>query len=441
MGGIISNFLGSLSPLTPPGRPEGPAAPAMPGALAQMANAESTLGLPGDTGFDPAPSAATLDLSELGSLKPSTGPGASFSLSDLGDLGLADEARTPATARAGAEAVWSDNKEWPSEYRRIEKDFRDVNAPVTAEQAQAANAQIAANRDLETAARADLTPDQQKAYDRVAALTAGDPPARLALQVLLMEGTLTKGKPSKDGKDLLGELDRLAQQPVHAAIDRKALVSDLVQELAAPSSISQQNRATCIYTSLQIQLASQQPAEYARLVGGLASPKGQVKLANGDTMSRYRNAEKADDTNRSISTRLWTTGLMGYAAAPSVRNRKDVVIDADAGVVSYYKVLEGLGGKAQPFEGLNPMNLRDKIDQVVDQFKQLTDQGKPVRVSLDWGEGGQEHALHEVMLTGISGDRAFYNNPWGTQESMALGEFKERLVGVPHQVEFGQPPR
>lgn len=422
MGGIISNFLGSLAPLTAPRRPEGPVAPVAP--VAPVPEAEPKITLPSDA----------LTLSTAATL--------GASVSDLvAKAKAAQEARTPATARAEAEAVWTDTKEWPSEYRRIEQDFRDVNAPVTAELAQAAGAQIAANRELETAARADLTPEQQQAYDRVASLTAGDLPARLALQLMLVEGKLTQGTPSKDGKDLLGELDRIAQQPAHPAIDRKALVSDLVQELAAPSSISQQNRATCIYTSLQIQLASQQPAEYARLVGGLASPKGQVTLANGDTMSRYRNAEKADDTNRSISTRLWTTGLMGYAAAPSVRNRKDVVIDADAGLVSYDRVVTGLGGKAKPFEGIHPGNLHDKIDQAIGHFKELTDQGKPVRVSLDWGEGGQEHALHEVMLTGLSGDRAYYTNPWGTQESMALSEFKERLTGIPHQVEFGQASR
>lgn len=422
MGGIFTSLMGS-SPLSAPRRPEAPVAPVPP--------------------VDPvAPAPEPKPEFKLASdaLSLSAAASAGTSLSDLvAKAKAAQEARTPATARAEAEAAWSDHKEWPSEYRRIEQDFRDVNAPVTDEQAQAADTQIVANGELETAARASLSPDQQQAYDRIASLTVGDLPARLALQLMLVEGKLTQGAPSKDGKDVLGELDRIAQEATHPAIDKKALVSDLVQELAAPSSISQQNRATCIYTSLQIQLVSQQPAEYARLVGGLASPDGQVQLANGDTLRRYHNAEQADDTNRSASTRLWTTGLMGYAAAPSVRGRTDIVIDADAGLVSYDRVVAGLGGQVKTFEGITPFNLRDNIDKVVDQFKALTEQGSPVRVSLNWGEGGREHDLHEVMLTGISGDRAYYNNPWGTQESMALGEFKERLIGIPHRVEFGQP--
>lgn len=412
MAGILPTAQPSVGPLAPP-RPVAPsperAVPAGPGFQLQA-----------------------------DSLAVTGAPAAGASLSDLvARAKAAQEARTPEKARAEAETVWSDHKEWPSAYRRVEKDFRDVNAPVDATQAQAAHAQLAANQELEAAALQTLDATKRAAYERVRALTSADAPARLALQVLLMEGKLTGGKPSTEGKSLLQELDRMATQPLHPAIDRKALVSDLVQEIAAPSSINQQSRASCIYTSLQIQMVMQQPAEYARLVGGLATPKGQVTLANGSPMTRYRKAESEDGTHRSLATRLWTTGLMAYGASPRVLKDHKFAIDADASAVSYDRVLAGLGLETQRMEGLDPIRMRSRMGEVLDQLKAWTDRGTPVRVSLDWGEGGQEHALHAVTLTGIKDDRAYYMNPWGTEESMRLEELAGRLFGMPHVVEFG----
>lgn len=435
MAGGITNNPGRLAPLSGPPRPENAAQEAI--AQEPIANGERTLGMAGDTGFDPAPSAASVDLTELGDLaKAPTAPGSSFSLSDLGDLGLGEAPRTPEKARAEAEAVWSDHQDWKSDYRQIEKDFRDVNAPVDTAQAKAANDQIAANQELETQALGNLDPAQKAAYNRVRQLTEKDPPARLAMQVLLLEGKLTGGKKSSDGKDLLGELDRMATKPLNKSIDRSALVSDLLQEVAAPSSINQRNRPSCIFTSLQIQMVLQRPAEYARLVGGLASPDGKVKLANGETLSRYRNAEKADDTNRSISTRLWTTGLMAHGAPAHLRNNPKITIDAAADFSRSDNVIPGLGGKADFFMGLNPMAMADRKDEMISRFKALTDQGTPVQIGLAWGEGGQEHALHQVMVTGIKDDRAYYTNPWGTEESMPVEELKQRMSGLPKVVTF-----
>lgn len=361
---------------------------------------------------------------------------------------VADGVRRMADARKEAEDLWFKPVANPDRgFRTIESDARDVNEPFSSKTAPAAAAQVEKNKDLENGCLSTLTADQRAQYERVAAQTKDDPHARLALQLLLLEGKLPGTKPDKEGQNLLGTLDKLSTQPMHADIDRAALVSDLVQEIALPSAINQHDKATCTVTTMQILMAQEHPAEYARIVGGLASPTGKVKLANGDEIARETGTHTDDGTARSISSRLWQPSLMEYGnGSLDYDNANGKHSDGHSGLYRHEvdRVADGLSGR-----DVNTLYVRESGNLVTDgwhslfgddnaipraeivkRIKQSTAAGNPVPVAMAWGdrdENGRTHGGHEILVTRIEGERVYYKNPWGTEESMTLKEFQDRL--------------
>ena len=87
-----------------------------------------------------------------------------------------------------------------------------------------------------------LNAKQRAEYEAVKKVCekANDPVAQLSLQKLLMEGSLPGEKDLKGGGNVLDNLSKLATSTTLAkGIDRSQLLTDVVQELATPSAISQ----------------------------------------------------------------------------------------------------------------------------------------------------------------------------------------------------------
>ncbi len=83
---------------------------------------------------------------------------------------------------------------------------------------------------------------------------------------------------------LLGRLlDELALAPA-------VLVGELVQQLATPASIAGRGRLARAATSVVIQLALEAPADYVRLVSGLASPAEEVLTRGNQWLCRAPGA-------------------------------------------------------------------------------------------------------------------------------------------------------
>ncbi len=339
--------------------------------------------------------------------------------------------------RKEAEGLWReiqrDGAPPTNSVRKIERNLRDVNNRDGV--ARKAAGQVMANLDLEKAKVAKLAPDQQLRYQGLVDATRHDPDARLALQVLLNDGKLTAGPRSKTGKDLLGELTAVAGNPVAAGLDATEVLSNVLQDVATPGAISQQNRATCSVATLQILTACHDPAEYVRLVGGLASPKGAVDLRDGSTLRRLRGTEYDDGTNRSDSSRLWQPALMDFAkgGTGSYSNYQDVFADTgDRGLGS-----QDISTAIDALAGTHAERLETHAVSPAEKEKQFTkilvnaNSGKPVPVAIVWGTidplSGRTDGLHEVLVTGADKDRVFYTNPWGMEESMTRSEFKSRL--------------
>ena len=281
---------------------------------------------------------------------------------------------------------------------------------------EAAAKAVAANGEAEAAALAKLTPDQQAAYERVACQVSADPMAHQALQTLLTEGKLTGGTPSAEGRDLLGELDRMAEAPKAAGVDGDKLLQGFVREAAHPTSVNQKNRGTCVAATMHVKGLMEQPAEMARLVTGVASPEGTVKTAGGATLTRAEGTAAPDDTGRSESARLLHPALMNLGGQ-GYSNQTDKFANGGYGVPT-------AGATAIASQVFNrPVVSTEGRAQL--SFKALAasaNAGNSVPVATWIGNSG-----HEELVTGVSAAGVHVvNTQNGTEETMPQATFLAR---------------
>lgn len=355
--------------------------------------------------------------------------------------------RTPADVRAAADALFFDPIVDQGRTIHLDRDARDVASPGDAARGGPARAQILANEGMEATLLRTLGPDRQVQYQRVAAMIASDPLSRLALQVLLVEAKL-KGKKAHGGQDLLETLDRLACSPVAPGLDRPTLVRDLIREIATPTAISQQFHGTCSVTSLQIKMATENPAEYARIVGGLASPEGRVRLASGATLSRLAGTEHggsitqvhADGTRataldpRTPSSRLWQAALtqFSYGFSATYDNATDRVVRGQAtpGSESLSRAMGALSGQAPEVAHdwkLDHGVVADGREDLIARIQAEASPDHPVPVAMLYGEAPAFG--HEVLVDQFKDGQVRFTNPWGMEEHVSVAEFKRRIVG------------
>jgi hypothetical protein len=313
--------------------------------------------------------------------------------------------------------------------RKIERDPGDVNAtgPFAS---LGATIYLATHAKNARAALAKLSPDDRARYERVFKAT-GSAVGQAALQNWLIAGKLP-GTAARGGDrgTLLSQLDRMASQPLAGGIARRDLLSDTILEIADPAAINQHKKGTCVATVAAILLAKQDPAEYARLVGGLASPEGTVRTAMGDVIAREADW-KASDGGRSTPQRLLEPAFMELGNGNlDYRNGDDKSFSEDEGS-------EGTGGLSSSDSArlltsvmgtaYKSVWVDDKqpgsLDAVFDKLKARLTSGERVPCSLLWIKGS-----HKILAERISGDRVYYTNPWGKEESLSIAEFKARLT-------------
>lgn len=294
---------------------------------------------------------------------------------------------------------------------------------------EAAEAQLEANAKLEEEHLAKLSPEDRERYEAVkeACLTEGDPVAALSMQKLLFEGKLPGEEALVGGGTLLEQLATAADPntPMVEGLDRGAFLCDLVQELATPSAINQGSVGTCAPTTIAIDLAMQNPAEYARIALGLASPSGEVELAGGQTLTREEGTILDDGKGRSNVQRL-----MGSAFMELGNGDRDYINSTEDGDGAWSKDLdvlyEAVWGRPMSDKRLTTDEQRADAMDIIDT--QL-ESGRNVPVALSWGEG-----YHKVLVTGtevIDGQEyVTYTNPWGREERMPREEFESRLADI-----------
>lgn len=300
-----------------------------------------------------------------------------------------------------------------------------------------------------------LSDAQRKQFDRVWAET--QPSAHKALVKLLEDGRLLSSKDLRTGDRLLTHLDRLATQPLASGLSRAELLSGLVVQAQDPGTISQGGRGTCTVTTAEYMIARKSPAEYARVVTDLSSPKGLVTLASGAKAERVASSLAADDSGRTAASRLFEAAMMEYGnGLLSYSNDSD-----QHGVAGASFLPGGLtpGGTTRVLEAVLDEDYDSQStllgrERLLSSLKDALAEGQMVPVGMNWrGSTEKKRSGHEVLVLKIENDRVYYRNPWGKTyspghetdgktspkrriedqsgvESMTLAEFRWRLDSI-----------
>lgn len=320
------------------------------------------------------------------------------------------------------ETLWGEYRpNWGAHGDRYENPD-DVN--VQREASSVIEARIARRAADEGKALGKLSSDDQARYRKLQAMIGRDPLATEALQTMLLDGRLPGGKDLLGRGTLLTNLAALCDQALPAGMEREALVSDLIQEMENPVAISQGNKNTCVATSATIDLALRSPAEFVRLVSGLASVDGKVKTAGGAVI------EREPQWKETLGDRTWSTHLLSaslielgnhFLEYDPVRDHNQAFgKDLYAGLfhLGGNRVLENLHGRDYDAEVVTRWNL----DGIMRRMAQATAQGKRVPVGLAWGDSG-----HQVVVEAVKDGVVQYLNPHGNREKLPEADFRARL--------------
>ncbi len=304
---------------------------------------------------------------------------------------------------------------------------------------KAAQAQVKQHEALEQRQLARLSPQERARYATVRQElgATNNPVATLALQKLLVSGRLEKGADFLDQGSVLQHLSDIARgHDLDRRVDRRTLLTDLVQELATPSAINQGSRGTCAPTALSIGLNIERPAEYARIMKAAASTSGAVKLVDGSTLYREKDTAFTDDrSGRALTQRLLapifmeaSNGTDDYrdSASKDKRNAGATARELDA-------LYDAVYGHDMAFDTRNKSTWMDRIRSELAQ-------GQNVLAGIKYGSGG-----HQLLVTGLETIKGTeyvkYINPWGQHERMAAAEFHSRMNGLNYDTRPAQALR
>ncbi len=263
------------------------------------------------------------------------------------------------------------------------------------------------------------------------------------------------GPNALSGRDLRGgtmltHLATLATAPLGRGINRDELLRSTMSEVRTPSTIEQQRQGTCAGTSVTLRLVGKSPAEYVRLIAGVASEAGSTPLANGTTLRRIDESITDMKTGRSISERLLQDAFMDVAngslrytiatnnglTSPetsrlesavfnqphrSVTNVGRNVVPRDANVVE------------QAWSGLRNawdfVTFQHNSNRPMELLRERS--GTPTTIAMRWGTAADSN--HAVLFTRIENGRVYFQNPHGN----ARRTVGESLTSPPRRVEQG----
>lgn len=269
--------------------------------------------------------------------------------------------------------------------------------------------------------------------------------ARLDEKGLKVMGALVESVPEaltetdSTGGTLLSNLAALASQPLNASLTghttTEALLSSVLADVMNPNRIEQGTATTCTVASMQFELVADEPAEYARLMAGLAGPKGSVAMQGGGVLRiGPGDADERARQGRSVSQTLFQSAAMEYAN----------------GRFSNYDPVLGLSvntktGEQRP--GLRPDNqqaLLEKLFGVNYSINRLFTEkeaagalkklegwdargarNRPIVVDIDQGKFN-----HAVTLESVTKEKVLFRDPYGVLRSMAADAFPKVAVAI-----------
>ncbi len=293
-----------------------------------------------------------------------------------------------------------------------------------------AQAQVKSHEALEQQQLAWLSPQERARYETVRRdlVAANNPVATLALQKLLVSGRLEKGSDFLNEGSVLQHLSDIAQgHDIDARVDRRTLLTELVQELATPSAINQGSRGTCAPTALTIGVNIERPAEYARLIKAAASTSGDVTLANGTVLPREKDTAFEDDrSGRALTQRLLAPIFM--EASNGSRDYQDSASKDKRNAGASASGVDALYDAVYNHDMGYDSNNKDRA-KLMARIRSELAEGQSVLAGITYRDGG-----HKLLVTGIEKSQGQeyvkYINPWGQEERMAVAEFQSRVNNV-----------
>ncbi|MDC0748216.1 hypothetical protein [Polyangium mundeleinium] len=303
-----------------------------------------------------------------------------------------------------------------------------------------------------------------------------------ALHVLSGDGRLARVDAL--GHPLVESLVAIATRPLWsffaAQEGRNRALGELVQNLANPGRINQGLKGTCAATCVEIYLAMQDPAEYARLVAGLISASGRATLRSGEELVCDEDIllPSAGERGRNPISRIFQGACMEFAYPDlDYDNIMDSHFKGDACVGSglemgaFERLLVAVTGKpwktlstqhammakALAKLGISTEGVADLARDGLSIVEQSTRKGEPVFATIvipavtgfqgDTGGEPLRHAEHKILVLSVDGEEGVvhYDDPIDPHErwfeganvriedeygrcSMPIADF-ERLLG------------
>jgi hypothetical protein len=326
---------------------------------------------------------------------------------------------------------------------KVIADPPDVNKPDAALDAAARRALTAPTLQAATRqALGKLSAAERKQYDALTATLKDQPRALAALQGLARSGKLGSVDLA-GGQSLLTHLHALGTQVLDPRVQKAgqgALLAQTLLELAEPGAIAQKGVNTCGATVVQHMVARDHPAEYVRLIAGLASPAGAVKMQDGAVLRRDAAWDAEVDVSkrfggvRSIPSRLLQPAFMHHACTFEYQNRRDgsiipLVDMAVMGIVPWgmTRLIKSL--TARDFD----WDVATRTSTFERRMREATPE-RPVPIALNYAERRGEIGPHWVQVVGFDAatNRVIALNPWGRKETIPLDVATGHLLAVVH---------
>lgn len=250
---------------------------------------------------------------------------------------------------------------------------------------------------------------------------------RLAEDLANLEfGSAAAGRPERvEGRTVRDHVLRLAIQPLPPGLDRRALVAGLLGELVNPGTVRQKAWQTCAAATVQLWLALREPADYARLVAGLASVGGRVPLAGGPFLERHGESVRPDASGRTPSSRLLQAAFMDFANGDDRYSNLADRSEREEGPAysglypdQFDLLIEAVSGRAWDTLEVGAGNSADAVALIA----RATSRGEHVPVTLR-----KEKMMHRLLVEHSDPYRMHCVDPVGERSRVALDDFRARL--------------
>lgn len=256
--------------------------------------------------------------------------------------------------------------------------------------------------------------------------TGGDAAAN-GLSRLIKDGRLESVLHATDstGTTVLANLSRIsATQP--------QLAGDVIDDLSQPAQVEQGFAPTCTAASMQYELAKERPAEYARIMAGLAVD-GHVTMPGGgelkiDVNKAISTSDKRKDY-RSDSEAVFQSALMDFANGGA---KYDLDSQQSVDGTHTYRGLypdqirtalgQLFGVRYKTIEITSDDMARKELEVIASQERH----DRPVLFDINMGSFN-----HNVSLERVTDKMVFYRDPaTGDVKGMDRAEFIKRLTSV-----------